>query len=202
MRIPGGAAYYAHEAAQISGITDIYVSESLDSNGRVQIWYSSPYIYAFLSNGTPYMAQVGGYRDLFYNALVDTLSALKLVGMSIDLQPAFHNLDDNITVDISVWSGTSYDELVRIRTYIYKQAMSKYRDRMGLILNANDFIDWALEAGAVGCGVTFPDGTHESYQCAPNACAPVDYLSISYPPSYVPKELSPVSTGGVGEEVI
>lgn len=203
LRVPGASDYYSHTARKFNGISDVYTSENLDANGYVQIWYTSPYTYAWSEGGVNNYV-ICGVTSAWantYQPFRDAMADLKPVGAHIVLAPAFHDLNLETGVRLTIYNDASPQEEADIKSALRQRILGAYDDRLGGIMTAEEIDGWAQELGAAAARVTFPDGATDVYQVAPNICAPVQLLTFGAS-AYIPREKAAQNTGSVGEEVL
>ena len=205
LRVPGSKEYYNFVGRQIDGVSDVYTSESLDAYGHVQLWYSSPYVYALTNGLDSFVCYCGSdamYLEEFYTKFRDTLAASKPAGVGLVIGPAFHdNSGLSTSIELTVYQGMSNDDESALVTELYRRVVGKYNEKMGLAMSATEISQWALELGAVAARTIFIDGSTDLYQAPPNAITPLLPLSVTIT-SRIPKEISPVNVGGAGEELL
>lgn len=205
IRVPGSQAYYNFVGRQVDGVSDVYTSNSLDAYGRVQVWYSSPYVYALtdgLDNFVVYCGSDAMYLAEFYDGFRNAMASSKPAGVGIIIGPAFHdNSGLSTSIDLTVYQGLSNAEEAALIAELYRRVVGKYNEKMGLAMSAAEISQWAIELGAVSAQTTFIDGSTDLYQAPPNAIIPLLPLSVTIT-SRIPKEISPVNVGGAGEEVL
>lgn len=206
LRVPGSKEYYNFTARQVDGISDAYTSEALDNSGRVQSWYSSPYVYAIttgLDSWVCYCADsTDDYFARFYGGYRDAMADAKLAGVGLIVGPAFHSCSGlSTSIELTVYQGLTQDEENTIISELYRRLVAKYNEKMGLTMTATEISMWAQELGAVSAQTTFINGATDIYQAPANCVVPLLPLNITIT-SRIPRETSPFDTGGTGEEVL
>ena len=204
LRVPGSVDYFNFVARQVSSIVDSYTSNELDSDGHVQMWYSTPFAYAITDcNGHSFVVYCGDSDIEFYDEYREAISTSKPVGIGIVVSPAYHAIITGFstTVGLTVYSGMTLDEESELISKLYQKMVAEYNEKIGIVMRASDVQQWAQELGAVSADTEFYNLSHDLYQTPPNVIAPVLPLNISVI-SRISRELSPVSSGGAGEEVL
>jgi phage-related baseplate assembly protein len=210
LRVPGSKEYYNFTARQVDGISDVYTSEALDNSGRVQSWYSSPYVYAICDtiqgptyNFICYCADsTDDYFARFYGGYRDAMASAKLAGVGLIVGPAFHSCSGlSTSIELTVYQGLTQDEENTIISELYRRLVAKYNEKMGLTMTATEISMWAQELGAVSAQTTFINSATDIYQAPANCVVPLLPLNITIT-SRIPRETSPFDTGGTGEEVL
>lgn len=207
IRVPGSREYYNFIARQVSGISDVYTGESLDTSGNVQIWFSSPYVYAIETSLDAYLiCYCGGqqtYNDLFYGDFRRALASAKPAGVGIAIAPAVRAEIDGFdtTVELTVYLGMTADEESALVSELYRRIIGTYNERMGVPISSEDISSIAVKLGAVAANTTFAFGTTDFIQMPPNIINKILPLSVSIT-NRISRETAPADTGGLGEEVL
>lgn len=210
LRVPGSKEYYNFVARQVEGISDVYTSESLDGSGKVQSWYSSPYVYAIndTSQGETYnficycANSTDDYSKRFYSGYIEAMSSAKLVGVGLVVGPSFHNISGlSTSIELTVYEGLTDQEETAIKSELYRRLVAKYNEKMGLTMTATEISMWARELGAASANTEFITGATDIYQSPANCVVPLLPMNITIA-RRIPRETSPYNTGGAGEEVL
>ena len=210
LRVPGSKEYYNFTARQVEGISDAYTSEALDNSGRVQSWYSSPYIYAIsdashvpAGNIICYCANsTDDYYDRFYRGYIDAMASSKLAGVGLIVGPTFHGISGlSTSIQLTVYEGLTDQEETAIKSELYRRLVAKYNEKMGLTMTATEISMWARDLGAVSAQTEFVTLETDLFQAPANCVVPFLPLDITIA-RRIPRETSPYNTGGAGEEVL